>query len=114
MSLRDPAVLLPRAMNDRDQPVAILADIEDHIPLYVIGILEDLLHIHEILPPCRLRDFVPGLNLLSGVGVLFFSLDEMLASDDIHRGIQNVLLRNRHRKIRCTYKDTLQFAQYQE
>ena len=84
MTLRGPALLLPRVMNDRDQPVTVLADIEDYIPLHVIGILEDLLHIHEILPPGRLRDFVPGLNLLSGVGVLFFSLDEMLAGDDVH------------------------------
>src|SRR5271165_5376531 len=86
MTLRDPALLLPRVMNDRDQSVAVLADIENYVPLDVIGILEDLLHVHEIPPPRRLRDLVPGLNLLSGVGVLFFSFDEMLPGDDVHRG----------------------------
>jgi hypothetical protein len=75
-------------MNDRDQSVAILAEIENYVPLDVIGILEDLLHIHEIPPPGRLRDLVPGLNLLSGVGVLFFSFDQMLAGDDVHGGTQ--------------------------
>jgi len=103
MTLRGPALLLPRVMNDRDQSVAILAEIENYVPLDVIGILEDLLHIHEIPPPGRLRDFVPGLNLLSGVGVLFFSFDQMLAGDDVHGGTKKVLLKNRHRKMHCTH-----------
>jgi len=47
----DPAILLPRVMNNGHQAVAVPADIEDHISLHGIGILEDLPHFHEVPPP---------------------------------------------------------------
>ena len=42
MAPRDPALPFTRVVNDRDQPVPVLADIEDHVSIHFIGIFENL------------------------------------------------------------------------
>jgi len=87
---RGTAVLLTRVVNDRDQPVTVLADIEDHVPIHIVGILEDLPHFHEV-PPTRLgSDPVPGSNLLGRIRILLFGLGEVLACDNVHVGLSAV------------------------
>jgi hypothetical protein len=78
-------------MNDGDKPVPVLTDIENHMPLHIIGILENLPDFQEVPPPRGLRDFVPGHNLYGGVGVLLYRAVQVLFRDDMHGGSFNVL-----------------------
>jgi hypothetical protein len=71
-------------MNDGDQTVPVLKDIKDHIPLHIIGILENLPDFHEVPPPRDLCDFAPGHNLFGGIGILLHGLIQVLLGDDMH------------------------------
>jgi hypothetical protein len=51
-----PAVFFSRVVKNRDQPIAVLADIEYRVSIHGVGIFEDLPHFHEIAPPRCLRD----------------------------------------------------------
>jgi hypothetical protein len=62
-------------VNDGDQPVAILAEIEDYISIHVIGILKDLPHFQEIPPSYLIGDPEPGPNFPGGIWELLFGLD---------------------------------------
>ncbi len=87
MALRDAAFPLSRVVNNRNQPVAILPNIEDHISIHIIGIFEDLPHFNEI-PPSRLAcNPIPSPNLPGRLRVLHFGLDQVLACDNVHRNL---------------------------
>src|SRR5208282_1430854 len=73
-------------MNDGNQAVAILADIEDDISLYIIGVVENLTDFHEVPPPRGLRDFSPCRNFFGGIWVLLHRPVHILFSDDVHAG----------------------------
>jgi hypothetical protein len=73
-------------MNDGDQAVPVLTDIKDHIPLHIIGILENLPDFQEVPPPRGLRDFVPSHNLFGGIWILLHSPVQVLFGDDMHEG----------------------------
>jgi len=79
VALRDAAILLARVVNDRDQPVAILPDVEDHVSIHIIGIFEDLPYFKKAPPPGLGHDPVPGPNLLGCLRKLFFGLNQVLA-----------------------------------
>jgi hypothetical protein len=87
VALRDSVFLLARVVNDGDQPVAILANVEDHVSIHIIGIFEDLPYFNEISPPRRACDSVPGPNLPGCFRILFFGLDQVLACDNVHEGL---------------------------
>jgi hypothetical protein len=91
MPFGNPTILHPRVMNDRDQPVAVPADIEDYIPLHIIGILENLPHLVEIPPPRILRDFAPGHDLFGRTGILFQGSVQVLFGNNMHKGPANDL-----------------------
>jgi hypothetical protein len=84
-----PAILHARVMNDGDKAVAVLTDIKDHIPLYIIGIFENLPDFREVLPPRGLRDFAPSDNLFGGIWILLHSSDRVLFRNDMHEGSFN-------------------------
>jgi hypothetical protein len=81
-----PAILHARVMNDGDKAVAVLTDIEDHIPLHISGILENLPDFHEVSPPRGLRDFAARDNLFGGIWILLHSSDQVLFRNDMHEG----------------------------
>jgi hypothetical protein len=86
VAFRGPTILHARVMNDGDQAVPVLTDIKNHIPLHIIGILENLPDFHEVTPPRGPRDFVPGHNLFGGIWILLHSSVQVLFGDDMHEG----------------------------
>ena len=84
MTHRDAAFFLSRVVNDGDQPVAVLADIEDHVAIHIIGIFEDLSHTHEIPPSSLGSDPEPGADFSGGIRKLLFGQRQMLACDNVH------------------------------
>jgi hypothetical protein len=77
-------------MNDRDQAIAILPDVENHVSINVIGVPENLPHFKQISPSGAAHDLVPGAKLSCGVGIVAFGLLEVLPSDDVHANFLNV------------------------
>ncbi len=71
-------------MDDGDEPIAISPDVEDYIPIHVIGILEHLTHFRETVPANSFNDGRPSLNLTRCILVLLHGLVQMLAGNDIH------------------------------
>ena len=71
-------------VNDSNQPVAVPPNIEDHIAVDVIGILEDLPHFRETMPSTPLDDACPGLDLASRFWMFPYRLAQMPAGDDMH------------------------------
>jgi hypothetical protein len=87
-------------MNDGDQSISVLADVEDHVSLHMIGIFEDLAHFREVPPPHVKGDLVPGPNLSCGVWILLFGLAQVPACDNVHGGLLRALSAARITMIR--------------
>jgi hypothetical protein len=73
-------------VNDRDQPVAILPDIEDYVSVHIIGIFENLPHLNEVSPSRLGRNPKPRPDLSGCFRILIFGLDQVLACDYVHKG----------------------------
>ncbi len=71
-------------MDDGDEPVPIPSNIENHISVDIIGILEDLAYFREIVPANCLNDARPGFNFTRRIPILPHGLVQMPASNDIH------------------------------
>ncbi len=71
-------------MNDSDEPEAISPDIEDHVAIDGIRILEYLPHFGETMPANDLDDAGPGFDLARRVGIVFHRFAEMSACDNMH------------------------------
>ena len=84
MPHRYPVFILARVVDDGDQPVTVLADIEDHVTIHIVGILEDLANLDEIPPSGLTDDAEPSPNLFGGIRILPFGLRQMLARDNVH------------------------------
>ena len=74
-------------VNDRDEPVTVLANIENHVTLHIVGILEPAANLQEIAPSSLFDDNHPCFDLVRRIRVLLHGLVQMLARDDMHKGM---------------------------
>jgi len=84
VTLGPPGLVRFRVMNHRDQPIPILANIKNHVSLDVVGILEHIADLGEIMPANFFNDGRPCTNLLCRIGILFGSIVQMPSRDDVH------------------------------
>ena len=84
MAFCDPAIFLSRIMKNGDQAITVLANVEDHIAIDIVGILEDLQDFHEIPPFCSLGNFAPGCDLFGGFWILLCGAIQVLFSNNVH------------------------------
>jgi hypothetical protein len=110
VAFRGSAFLLPRIVNHRDQPEAVLPDIEDYISIHIIGIFEDLPHFNEVSPPRLACDSVPGPNLSGCLRILLFGLNQVLACDNVHKGLPERSAAEIATAKTATPQDTLHIA----
>src|SRR5271155_2544787 len=104
MTHRHATFFLSRVVNDGDQPVTVLTDIEDHIAIHIIGIFEDLTHLHEIPPSSFGSNPVPGSDFFGSVRKLLFGPDQVLACDNVHGTLsRGALAYSRRRKRRTSF-----------
>ena len=71
-------------MYDCHESIAILPNIEDHISLHVVGILERAANLWKIVPSNLFDDGRPCTDLVRRIWVFFRSMVQMLASNDMH------------------------------
>ena len=71
-------------VNDSNDPVAVPPNIENHVAINVIGILEELPRFGEIMPASALDNACPGFDLARRIRVLPHRLAQMPAGNDMH------------------------------
>jgi hypothetical protein len=74
-------------VNDRDQPVTVLADIEDRVSAYLIGIFEDLSYFQKVPPTRVIGDPVPSQNLSRRIWILLTGFNQVPAGNHLHGGL---------------------------
>lgn len=79
MSLGLPLLIRFRIVNHREQSVSILANVKYHVSLDVVGVLECLANLQEIVPSNLVYDSCPRTDLVCSIGILFRSIVQMLA-----------------------------------
>jgi len=87
MPLGSLLVRCSRVMNDRDEPVMVLPNIENHVPLHIVGILERAANLQEIGPSNHFDDNHPCFDLVRRIWVLLHGLVQMFTRDDVHGGM---------------------------
>jgi hypothetical protein len=101
-------------MNDRDQPVTVPADIENHVSIDFVRIFENLPHFHEVSPPYIFGDPVPGSDLSGGIRIFLFGLTQMLTCNNVHGGLLQRRSRAGFAAAETLHlQDTLQNGKYQ-
>ena len=73
-----------RIVNNCDEPVAVLPEVENHIPFDIVGIFERAANLGEIVPSNLFDYRHPCFDLVRRIWVLLHSLIQMLARDDMH------------------------------
>jgi hypothetical protein len=71
-------------VNDGDKSVSVLSDIEDHVAIYIIGILEQTANFWEIVPTDTFYDAYPRLDFVRRIAVLLYCFGHMPARNDMH------------------------------
>lgn len=71
-------------VDDRNEPVSIVPDVEDHIIIHVIGILEHPPHFRKIVPPHPLDNGYPCLDFIGRILVRFHRLAQVPARNNMH------------------------------
>ena len=84
MSLGPLRLVRFRVVNHRDQSVSILANVKYHVSFDVVGVLECVANLQEILPSNLFHDSCPRTDLLCNIKILFRSIVQMLARNDVH------------------------------
>ena len=74
-------------VNDCDEPVTVLPNVENHVSLHIVGILERAANLLEIVPPNLSDDNHPCSDLVRRIWVLLHGLVQMLTRDDMHNDI---------------------------
>lgn len=74
-------------VNDRDESVTILPDVENHISLHIVGILEYAANLHEIVPAKPFDDNHPCFDLVRRIRVLLHGLVQVLTRNDMHNSM---------------------------
>lgn len=85
MPFRLPALNRFGVVDHGHHPVSIPADIEDHVSLNEVGILEPLPNLREVMPTYRLDDPNPRFNLVRSIRILLHDLEQMPPRDNMHR-----------------------------
>lgn len=84
MSLRLPLAARFRVVNNRDEPVSILTNIEDYVPLHIVGVPEGVANFQKIVPSDPCNDCHPRADLVRRIRIPSHSLAQMLAGNDVH------------------------------
>lgn len=71
-------------MDDRDEPEPIPTNVEHHIPVNVVSILEGAADFQKVVPPSSFNDTSPRFDLIRCAGMLLHCIAQMLAGDDVH------------------------------
>jgi len=71
-------------VNDRDDPVTVLPNVENHVSLHFVGILERAANLQEIVPSNPFDDHHPCFDLVRRIWVLLDGLVQMLTRDGMH------------------------------
>ena len=74
-------------VNDCDEPITVLPNVENHVSLHLVGILERGANLQEIVPSNPFDDNHPSHDLVRRIWVLLHGLVQMLARDYMHSGI---------------------------
>jgi hypothetical protein len=96
-------------VNDRDQPVTVLADIEDRVSVYLIGIFEDLTYFQKVPPTRVIGEPVPGQNLSRRIWILLLGFNQVPAGNHLHGGLSKahrsrIYTANPRATLRILYK----------
>jgi hypothetical protein len=76
-----------RVVNDRDEPVTVLSNVENHVSLHIVGLLERAANFREIVPSSPFDDNNPCFDLVRRIRVLLHGFVEILVRDDMHNGM---------------------------
>lgn len=71
-------------MDNGDEPIAISPNVEDHVPIHVVGILKHLSHFREAVPPNSFHNDRPGFNLIRRILVLLPGFVQVPAGNNMH------------------------------
>jgi len=74
-------------MNDCDEPITVLPNVENHVSLHIVGILERAANLREIVPSNSFDDYRPCFDFVRRIWVLPHGLVQMLARNDMHSGM---------------------------
>jgi hypothetical protein len=78
-------------MNNRNESVAVPANIENYIVVDSIRVLENLSHFRKISPSRRLYNLMPCPNLFGRIPILLFSFNQVLFGYDMHKDSKQFL-----------------------
>lgn len=84
MSLGSSLLVSFRIVNHRDQSVSILANVKYHVSFDAVGVLERFANFQEIVPSNLFHDSCPRTDLVCSIRILFRSIVQMLARNDMH------------------------------
>ncbi len=87
MSLGSPLVTRFCIVNHSDQPVSVLANVKYDVTFDVVGVLECGTNLQEIVPSDLFHDSRPSTDLVCGIRILFRSMVQMPARNDVHSPI---------------------------
>ncbi len=76
-----------RVVNDRDKPVAILTNVEDHVSPHAVRVFESPAQLRKIVPTNLVNYNYPSLDLVGRIRIFLHGLAKMAASDDVHAPI---------------------------
>jgi hypothetical protein len=71
-------------VDNRDEPIPVLAEVEDHIPVDKVGITDHIPNFGEILPAYHFNDRYPGFDFVRGIRVAIGGRLQMPSSDKVH------------------------------
>ena len=77
MAHRLPAISLPGIMNHRNEPVAVMPNVENYISVHRVGIAKYPSHIGKTYPSSQSDDFMPCGNLFCCILIVFCCLIQM-------------------------------------
>ncbi len=72
-------------VHDRDKPIPITTDVEDHIIVHIVGIREDAFHFLKSTPSGSFHGSSPFLEFIRRILVGFHRLFQMLSRHNLHR-----------------------------
>ena len=74
-------------VNDRNEPVTVLPNVENHVSLHTVDVLEHAANFQEIVPSNPFDDNRPCSDLVRRIWVLLHGLVQMFTRDDVHGGM---------------------------
>ena len=78
-----PCIRCLSVMDDGYRPVPVVPNVEDHVAIHKIGILEHAANFIKMVPADRLDNGGPSLDLVRRIRVAFHRLPQMLARNDM-------------------------------